>query len=49
MVLVWVGVVLVLLSVAALLPSDRVPTWLSAYVVVGIACAVLVVLAALLT
>jgi hypothetical protein len=46
---VHLGIVLVLLAVAALLPIDRLPPWLNLYLGVAIASALLVVLALLLT
>lgn len=49
MVLVGCGIVLVLLALTALIPTDRLPSWLSVYLGVALACAVLVVVVALLT
>lgn len=48
MLAVSLGLVLVLLACAAVLPIRRLPSWLNLYVGVAIASAVLVVLAALL-
>ena len=47
MVLVGGGIVLALLALAALVPRDRLPGWVSVYIGVALACGVLVVLVAL--
>ena len=49
MLVVHLGIVLVLLALAALLPIDRLPGWLNLYLGVAIASAILVVLALMLT
>ena len=49
MVLIGGAIVLVLLALAALIPTDRLPGWLSVYLGVALACGVLVVVVALLT
>jgi hypothetical protein len=49
MVLVGGGIVLVLVALLVLLPTDRLPSWLSVYIGVAIACAIVVVLVALFT
>jgi hypothetical protein len=46
---VQLGIVLVLLALAALLPIERLPSWVNLYLGVAIASAVLVVVALMLT
>lgn len=41
MLVVHVGIILVLLAMAALLPIDRLPAWLNLYLGVALGCAIL--------
>lgn len=49
MLLAWIGIALVLMAGLALVPFDRLPPWVTVYIGVAVAAAVVVVAVGVLT